>query len=65
MERNFLVMSGVLYGGLHLNSALANAFPHPWVKNLPTSQGLKSDLIFSFGMTGSAYVILKAVEFLR
>lgn len=65
MELNLLVMSGVLYGGLHFNSLLEKTFPTQFEGVLPTSKGLKSDLIFSFGMTGSAYVILKAVEFLR
>ena len=65
MERTLLLMPVAIYGGLHLNSALVKAFPHPLMQNLPTSQGLKSDLMLSVGMTGSIYVILKTVEFLR
>jgi len=65
LEINLLLMSGTLYGGLHLNSFLEKTFPTLFEGVLPTSKGLKPDLIFSFGMTGSAYVIVKAIEYLR
>lgn len=58
-------MAGTLYGALHLNSMLVKAFPTQFEGVLPTSKGLKSDLIFSFGMTGTVYVGIKAIQYLR
>ena len=65
LEVNSLIMAGTLYGALHLNSMLVKAFPTQLEGILPTSMGLKDDLIFSFGMTGILYVGIKTIQYLR
>ena len=65
LEVSALIMAGTLYGALHLNSILVNTFPNQFEGVLPTSKGLKSDLAFSLGMTGTVYVGIKTIQYLR
>ena len=64
LEVGSILMAASLYGALQLNTFAVKILPLPnrVERTVPTSKGLKEDMIFVGTLTGSVYVVAKGLS---